>query len=172
MSSEHEQEVLELAPLPRDQIGPFLLLGLDKDASPEQVEAHWAQRVLWARKGRIRTPLEDVNWAREALRDDAQRELAEVTGLNVVLSDGYLLKLSERFGLEGRPGTVTRPLWEPLRGDESDRTPEADGAPPSVCPNPAEEAAKVELPEAPLEFPSAAELLRRAVAEPIDPWSL
>ena len=27
-----EPVVLELAPLPREQVGPFLLLGLDKDA--------------------------------------------------------------------------------------------------------------------------------------------
>ena len=27
-----EPVVLDLAPLPREQIGPFLLLGLDKDA--------------------------------------------------------------------------------------------------------------------------------------------
>src|SRR5262249_21603326 len=111
--SETEAVVLELAPLPRDQVGPFLLLGLDKDASPAQVEAHWAQRVLWARKGRIRTPLEDVNWAREALRDADQRAVFEAASLNVVLSDGYLHTLAERFGLEGRAGTQTRPRWEP-----------------------------------------------------------
>src|SRR5262245_50775584 len=86
MSWEQDATVLELVSLPRDQVGPFLLLGLDKDATAEQVEAHWAQRVLWARKGRIRIPLEDINWAREALKDADQRAVYEVACLNVVLS--------------------------------------------------------------------------------------
>ena len=42
-----EPIVLDLAPLPREQIGPFLLLGLDKDADKEQIEANWARRVIW-----------------------------------------------------------------------------------------------------------------------------
>jgi hypothetical protein len=174
MSEEHDAAVLELAPLPRDQVGPFLLLGLDKDATAEQVEAHWAQRVLWARKGRIRTPLEDVNWAREALRDADQRGVWEAASLNVVLSDGYLLQLAEKFGMEGRPGTVTAPRWQPLQKEEGERLKNEPGPArhSSLVPDPSEEAAAVALPEAPEEFPSVAELLRRAAEEPIDPWSL
>jgi hypothetical protein len=165
MSSD-ESLVLELVALPRDQVGPFLLLGLDKDATPEQIEAHWAQRVLWARKGRIRTPLEDINWAREVLRDADQRAVAEVASLNVVLSDGYLHKLAESFGLEGRPGTATRPQWQPLEKEEGGRMKDEEESidPPSVSPP--------SLEEVMAEFPSAVELLRRAVQEPIDPWSV
>ena len=32
--------VLELAPIPREQVGPFLLLGLDKSADKDQIEAN------------------------------------------------------------------------------------------------------------------------------------
>ena len=53
MSDSQEPVLLELAPLPREKIGPFILLGLEKDASPEEIEAHWAQRVIWARKNHI-----------------------------------------------------------------------------------------------------------------------
>jgi len=49
-----EPVILELASLPREQIGPFLLLGLDKDADKEQIEANWARRVIWARKNLTR----------------------------------------------------------------------------------------------------------------------
>ena len=38
MANSNEPVVLELAPLPRDQIGPFLLLGLDKDAEPSEID--------------------------------------------------------------------------------------------------------------------------------------
>ena len=35
-------EVLDLAPLPRAQIGPFLILGVDKDVDRDTLEANWA----------------------------------------------------------------------------------------------------------------------------------
>ena len=53
--------MVELAPLPRSQVGPFLILGVDKDAEKESIEAGWAQRLIWARRNQIPTPLEDVN---------------------------------------------------------------------------------------------------------------
>src|SRR5262249_35670404 len=55
---------VELASLPREQVGPFLILGVPKDADAETIEAHWAQRVLWARQGKSRISLEDIHWAR------------------------------------------------------------------------------------------------------------
>ena len=51
--------ILELAPLPREQVGPFLLLGLEKTADKDVIEASWAKRVLWARKDQIKVALED-----------------------------------------------------------------------------------------------------------------
>ena len=50
MAKNGEPVVLELASLPREQTGPFLLLGLDKTADKEKMEARWADRVRWARK--------------------------------------------------------------------------------------------------------------------------
>src|SRR5262245_27196963 len=75
--------VLELAPMPREQVGPFLLLGLDKSADKDQIEANWAQRVIWARKNLIKVPLEDVNWAREFVNDAEKRIRADAASFNV-----------------------------------------------------------------------------------------
>ena len=38
MSTNHDEAVvLELAPLPREQLGPFIILGVDKDADQERI---------------------------------------------------------------------------------------------------------------------------------------
>ena len=49
MASSHPSNVpvvLELAFLPREQVGPFLLLGVDKTQGKDQIEANWAQLAL------------------------------------------------------------------------------------------------------------------------------
>src|SRR3954464_6993819 len=89
--------VLKLAPLPRTQVGPFLILGVDKDAAKDDVEAAWAQRLIWARKGQTPVPLEDINWAREVLSDAERRLRADVTSLNLDTADATLRKLRQHF---------------------------------------------------------------------------
>src|SRR5438105_12085133 len=102
--------VLQLAPLPRTQIGPFLILGVDKDADRDTVEANWAQRLIWARKGLTRASLEDINWAREVMNNQEQRLRADAISLNLDTTDGTLRKLRERFQGK-RPSEVgARPL--------------------------------------------------------------
>src|SRR5471032_1671863 len=59
--------VLQLAPLPRTQIGPYLILGVDKDANKEAIEAAWAEKIKQARRGQIKTPLEDIYLFNEML---------------------------------------------------------------------------------------------------------
>jgi hypothetical protein len=71
--------MLDLAPLPRSQVGPFLILGVAKDADREALEANWAQRLIWARKNLIKVPLEDINWARELINDPDARLRADAT---------------------------------------------------------------------------------------------
>ncbi|HEX3314320.1 MAG TPA: hypothetical protein VHR72_05475, partial [Gemmataceae bacterium] len=92
-----EPIVLKLAPLPRMQIGPFLILGVDKDAGSEAIEQAWAQRLIAARKGLLAVPLEDVNWAREILTDSERRIRADVISLNVETTDETLKKLRDSF---------------------------------------------------------------------------
>ena len=47
MAKAPDPVVLELATLSREQIGPYLLLGLDKSADKEQIDKNWADRVRW-----------------------------------------------------------------------------------------------------------------------------
>src|ERR1700704_903369 len=89
--------VIELAPLPRQQVGPFLLLGVDKDVDVSAVEAAWAQRLIWARKDMINIAIEDINWARESLKDPEKRLKADAASLNLESTDGLLRHLRTRF---------------------------------------------------------------------------
>src|SRR6516164_5423460 len=103
MAKKVDPVVLELATLPRDQVGPFLLLGLKKEASKEQVEANWADRLRWARRQQLKVPLEDVNWARDVLNDPDRRIRADAASLNADTSEGVLTQLARRYGVEGGP---------------------------------------------------------------------
>src|ERR1700719_4264672 len=89
--------VLQLAPLPRTQVGPFLILGVDKDASRDTIEAAWAEKIKQARRGQIKTPLEDINWAREMLTNKDARIRCDAVAFNVDTTDGTLKKLRERY---------------------------------------------------------------------------
>jgi hypothetical protein len=157
-----EPVVLELAPLPREQIGPFLLLGLDKDADGDQIEANWARRVIWARKQQMRIPLEDINWAREVLKDPERRVRADACSLNADTSEGVLRRLGQRYGGAGAAG------WQPLDAEK----PLADYTPAVEVPDPEAVRAAVVLPEVPEEVPAAAGLLRQWLEQPLDPWAL
>lgn len=74
--------------LPREQVGPFLILGVPKEADAEAIEAAWAQGVLWARQGKTATPLADIHWARTVLRDPAHRSAADAASLNPDVARG------------------------------------------------------------------------------------
>src|SRR5690348_5376202 len=110
-----EPVVLELASLPREQMGPFLILGLDKASEKAAIEEHWADRVKWARRQIVKTPLEDINWAREMLSEAEKRVKADVASLNADTAEGTLAQLARRHGLEG--GQTVR-LWQPLDSEK------------------------------------------------------
>lgn len=156
--------VLQLAPLPRTQIGPFLLLGVDKDADRETVEANWAQRLIWARKGQTRSSLEDINWAREIVSSTEQRLRADAVALNLDTTDGTLRKLRERFQGK-RPSEVgARPLdVEKWLGDYM---------PPVPVPTVEELRQIVHVPELPQEVPAVRVLLEEFARTPVDPWQI
>jgi hypothetical protein len=175
MARESEPVVLELAMLPREQVGPFLLLGLEKSADRSQIERHWADRLKWARRAQVQrnqpgaypVPLEDINWAREILNDLERRLKADVASLNTDISKRRLTRLCRQFGL--RDGQPTR-LWQPLdvEKDLSEYTPTVE------IPSPDEVQAGITVPE----FPEAAalravaDLLRQMVTLSLDPWSI
>jgi hypothetical protein len=121
---------IELADLPREQVGPFLLLGLDKSATKEEVDAHWADRLKWARKQLIKVPLEDINWARETLNDVERRVRADAASLNVDTTAGTLRRLAEQtVGRVGPEDFIALPCSHPdccaiayfVRGDAGQR---------------------------------------------------
>ena len=156
--------LLELAPLPREQVGPFLLLGLDKDADQEAIEAHWAQRIIWARKGQIPIGLPEINWARETINDPARRVRADNRSLNADLTGSVLHALAQRWGISGPGG----PAWTPLDVEK----PPAEDTPPIPIPDLREVRAALSIPEVPLEVPGVAAVLQQFLQEPLDPWAL
>src|SRR5947209_6329598 len=93
-----EPVVLDLAALPREKIGPFLILGVDKDAAKDQIEASWARRLIAARKNQLRVSLEDVNWAKEVMSDAERRTKADTTSLNLDLIDGTIRRIARKYG--------------------------------------------------------------------------
>lgn len=165
MANTSEPVVLELAPLPREQIGPFLLLGIEKDADAEQIESGWAERLKQARKQQIDLALEDINWAREMLKDPDKRVRADAASLNVDITDGVLRGLEQRFGEQDG-----ETKWQPLdcEKDLRDYTPAVD------APDPESVRAAITLPEVEREIPALGQLLaelgRAALA--LDPWNL
>jgi len=165
MAKGAEPVVLELAALQREQMGPFLLLGLDKAADKASVERHWADRVKWARRNLIKTPLEDINWARDALGDTDKRIKADASSLNVDTTEGTLAQLARRYGLES--GQATR-LWQPLDSEK----PLADYIPPAELPDPAALRESLVVPPVPEEVPAALSLLERLAREALDPWAV
>jgi hypothetical protein len=167
MTRDAEPVVLELAPLPREQVGPFLLLGLDKDADREQIEAHWARRVIWARKGQTRIALEDVNWAREVINDPERRVRADSASFNLDTADGLLRRWSKRFGV-GTAGGEAAVGWQPL----DDEKPLGDYAPAAEVPAAAEVRAALAVPDVPADVPAVPHLLHGLVRAPLDPWAL
>ncbi len=158
--------VLELAPLPREQMGPFILLGVDKDADTEQIEAGWARRLIQARKKQINIALEDINWAKEVILDRAKRLRADAGSLNLDTSDGTLRRLAERYGGSRQGGTA----WQPRDSEKGLR----GYAPPADLPDVNEVRAAVVVPQAPEEVPAATALLRQLALEPAawDPWAV
>jgi hypothetical protein len=162
MAEEDDPIVLELAPPPRERVGPFLLLGLEKDADAQEIEAHWAQRVIWARKGQVDVPLENINWAREIINDAEKRLQADVTSLNLDLTDRVLARLENAYS---GAGAVT---WQPL-----DREKPHDWSETRVdLPDAARIRKDIVVPAPREEFPAVPRLLAEMLREPIDPWRL
>ena len=154
--------VLDLAPLPRAQVGPFLILGVDKDADREAIEASWAQRLIWARKNLINVPIEDINWARAMLKDADARARADATSLNIDTTDGMLASLRRRF--QGKEQSGCRPI------DVEKNL--ADYEPALAMPDVEEIRRQIPVPQIPREMPAVRVILEELVQEPIEAWDV
>jgi hypothetical protein len=165
MAKSNDPVVLELASLPREQMGPFLILGLDKASVRTDVDEHWADRVKWARRNLIKVPLEDINWARETLSDAERRLKADVGSLNADTADALVAALARRYGADG--GTVSR-QWQPLDSEK----PLADYSPAADVPEIATVREGIMLPSLPEESAGGLALLERIASVKLDPWTL
>jgi hypothetical protein len=165
MAKKGEPVVLELASLPREQMGPFLILGVPKTADKLAIETHWADRVKWARRQLIKTPLEDINWGREMLNEIEKRIRADAASLNTDTADGVLLQMAQRYGLEG--GQTTR-MWQPL--DEEKQL--ADYRPTAEVPQASTIRDTLQEPTIPEAIPYVPALLHQLAQQPLDPWAL
>jgi hypothetical protein len=155
--------VLELAPMPREQIGPFLLLGLDKTADKTAIDASWAQRIKWARRNQLKAPLEDINWARDIVSDLDKRIRADAASFNIDTTEGVLRRLTERYE-QAQPTASCKPL------DVEKAL--ADYTPPAELPDLNEVRAAIVVPDVPQETPAVARLLEHWLREPLDPWQV
>ncbi len=161
----NEPVVLELASLPRDQMGPFLILGLDKVAEKKEVDEHWAERVKWARRNLVKVALEDINWARDQLNDPSQRLKADAASLNADTGDAVIAALARRYGADG--GQVSR-LWQPLDFEK----PLAEYSPAADVPDSAQVRDGITLPALPEEMLAGLAMLDELAGRPLDPWSV
>ena len=154
----------ELGPVPRANIGPFLLLGVDKDAERDVIEAGWAQRLIWSRKDIVKTPLEDINWARDVLSDHDRRIKADTASLNVDTVDGLLRQLTERYQGKGQGAAGC----EPLDVEKS----LAAYQPPTPVPDAQEVRRNLPAPEPPRDLPAVKTILEQFVRQPLDAWGV
>jgi hypothetical protein len=161
--SRHDPVVLEVAVLPREQIGPFLILGVDKDADNNEIEAHWAQRLIWARSKQIRVPLEDVNWAKETLLDREKRIVADALSLNPDVASRELHQLLEKNGPLEPEVTTWTPCDSPL--------PDVPEPPAGLIPEIETLVSQLAVPEMPLELPAIDRMFEESVAATLDPWA-
>jgi hypothetical protein len=157
--------VLQLAPLPRTQVGPFLILGVDKNADKETIESAWAEKIKQARRGQIKTPLEDINWAREMLSAKESRIRADAIALNIETTDSTLRKLRERYqGKQQQVEIRCKPIdTEKWLADYTPQTP---------VPTVEEIREMVQTPAIPRDVPAVRAMLESLAREPLDPWQV
>ncbi len=163
MANNANPVVLELASLPREQVGPFFLLGLPKEADQDQIEKHWVDRVKWCLQNKVKMSREDVNWAHEMLKDLASRIRSDVSSLNVDTSEGVLNKLARRYG-SGEQGR----MWQPLDSEK----PLAEYSPAAEVPTAESVRSALTVPEVPEELPAVWQLLQRLAQTALDPWTV
>ncbi|MCX7701708.1 MAG: hypothetical protein N2039_12600 [Gemmataceae bacterium] len=150
------------ATLPREQIGPFLLLGVDKDATLQEIEAAWRQRVEWVEQGQLGVSVDDLNWAKEILLDADRRILADLGSLNPDTSDGQLRQMLAVQGSD----EWERPHW-PIRDVP---LPDAPSIPAEWLDDRPADESSLHIPDVPLVIPGLERILAESRQQPVDPW--
>lgn len=154
--------LLELASLPREQIGPYLILGLPKEATRNQIEENWADRIRWVRRNLISIPLGDINWAREMLSTEEKQAQADAASLNTDTASDTLAALLAKYGFAS--GEIWKPVDVP--------TPPETNSPAIEIPTPEKILGEIQLRDISHAFPQVPLLLEGMCMKPIDPWAL
>src|SRR6516162_3442074 len=128
-------------------------------------ESGWAPRVKQAGRQAGEAGLEEVDWAREILKDPERRVRADAGSLNVDTVDRVLYKLSERFSGQGGGAA-----WQP-RDCEKDLR---EYTIPVEMPDVEALRAEIVVPMPTRETPAVARLLEEfaRAAAAIDPWNM
>ena len=168
MAKSLDPVVLELATLSREQIGPFMLLGLDKSADKEQIDKHWADRVKLGAQAAHQGPAAKTSTGRtRSSRTSTGASAPTRPASTPTRRTASSRKLCDRYGVgNGSPGRgcgsrlTTRSRWPTICPRR--RCPTADDGPrrhhwsSRRCRE---------------ELPAVAVLLERLAQLPLDPWA-
>jgi hypothetical protein len=144
----------------RERAGPFLILGIDKDADAATIAAQFERQRHAVQAGLCHWTLDDLDWARNELQDAKQRLAADLNSLDVDLASGEIHRLARLYSLaDGRPG------WEPL-----DPEPKVELMPPAAV-SVERLVADVPQPDVPLEIPAINRWLDQFAHQVADPWT-
>jgi len=145
----------------RDRAGPFVVLGVDKDADATTLETHFERQRQAIQEGEALWTLEDLEWAHNELQDPKRRLTADINSLDVDLAFGEIHRLARLYCLsDDLPG------WEPL---DPEPTPEIL-ATDSI--NIEQLVADTPQPDVPLEIPAINRWLDQFAQQVADPWTI
>ena len=167
MAKSPEPVVLELASLPREQMGAFLILGLDKSADKTTIETHWADRLKWARRQSDQGAAGRRQLGARGTRATPTRRIkADATSLNADTTDRILAHAFPAFRHGGRTGgaacgslLTARSRWRTI-------------VPPAEMPGSARGARGNPGSRRARRRAGRTALLQRLAEQPLDPWGL
>lgn len=143
----------------REDAGPFIVLGVDKDADTATIEAQYQARLFPARRGELTWSVSDLDWAQEQLSDAERRVAADAESWNIDNAAGDVRRLMRLYRLENNATS-----WEPL-----------DPEPPVTLPEPTMDMAAImselQMPDAPLDLPAISAWLANCGSVGANPWA-
>lgn len=143
----------------RNDAGPFLVLGIDKDADDACVTAQFEARLELARRHEINWTEADLIWARDQLLTQDLRTIADAESWNVDLASGDVRRLARLYRVDS-----DIPSWEPIDPEPPAELPEAKIDVSTLI-------AELPAPTLPLDFPAVDRWLDQYANIGIDPWS-
>jgi hypothetical protein len=95
MATSPDPVVLDLAPLPKEKMGPFIILGVAKEATPKEIESAFQERLLGIQAGDFPLGEEDIHWAKERLSDPEDRLNADVVSMNAEILNSPIRRMNK-----------------------------------------------------------------------------